>query len=183
MEENDQNIESTKKSKKLLYFATACVLLLLVVGGVFLLSRSKNQTETLGSQTQTLESNAVVDEEANESASESANESAKVEDKEAVPTQGVDSAVRVVNVEGGSFYYKPNIINAKVGEKIKVVFASKDMRHDFVIDELNVRTQVVSAGQTASVEFTPTQAGTFEFYCSVANHRAQGMVGKLIVTK
>ena len=31
------------------------------------------------------------------------------------------------------------------------------------------------------VEFTVDKTGTFEYYCSVGQHRANGMVGNLIV--
>ena len=53
--------------------------------------------------------------------------------------------------------------------------------HDFVIDELNVKSEITKGGNSTVVEFTPDTAGTFEFYCSVGQHRANGMVGKLIV--
>lgn len=84
-------------------------------------------------------------------------------------------------LEAGSFYYKPRVINAKVGEKIKVVMTSKDMMHDFNIDELNVRMPITKTGNTNTVGFTADKAGTYEFYCSVANHRTKGQVGKLVV--
>lgn len=53
--------------------------------------------------------------------------------------------------------------------------------HDFVIDELNVKTKIVKDGESETVEFTPDQTGTFEFYCSVGQHRQMGMKGTLIV--
>lgn len=89
--------------------------------------------------------------------------------------------IRTIAVEGGAFYYKPNEIRVKKGEKVKVVLSSKDMVHDFVIDELGVRTAVIKAGDTGTVEFTADKAGTFEYYCSIGQHRKNGMVGKLIV--
>lgn len=96
-------------------------------------------------------------------------------------TEGTTSEVRTIAVEGGSFYYKPNEVRVKKGEKVKIVLSSKDMMHDFVIDELNVKTPVVPSGETGTVEFTADQTGTFEYYCSVGNHRQQGQIGKLIV--
>ena len=39
----------------------------------------------------------------------------------------------------------------------------------------------INTGNKTSVTFVANKAGEFEFYCSVGNHRAQGMVGKLIV--
>jgi len=53
--------------------------------------------------------------------------------------------------------------------------------HDFVIDEFNVRTPQLKNPGTASVTFTADKVGTFEYYCSVGQHRVNGMVGKLIV--
>ena len=38
-----------------------------------------------------------------------------------------------------------------------------------------------ATGQIDEVEFVVDKAGTFEYYCSVGNHRQMGMVGKLIV--
>ncbi|RJQ12378.1 MAG: hypothetical protein C4558_01875 [Dehalococcoidia bacterium] len=37
------------------------------------------------------------------------------------------------------------------------------------------------AGQVATIEFTPTEAGTYVFYCTVPGHREAGMEGKLVV--
>lgn len=99
--------------------------------------------------------------------------------------ESTDSAtqdgVQVVEVEGGSFYFKPNIIRVKKGEPVKIVLNSVDMMHDLVIDELKVKTEIIQSGETTEVEFTPDTAGEFEFYCSVGQHRANGMVGTLIV--
>lgn len=36
-------------------------------------------------------------------------------------------------------------------------------------------------GQDNVLEFTPTQAGTYEFFCSVAGHKDAGMTGTLVV--
>lgn len=95
--------------------------------------------------------------------------------------QLADGEVQILEVEGGSFYYKPNELRIKKGQPVKIVFNSKDMMHDLVIDELNVRTPVTKGGTTSEVTFTADKAGTFEFYCSVGQHRAQGQVGKIIV--
>lgn len=85
-------------------------------------------------------------------------------------------------IEGGSFYFKPNEIRVKVGQKVKVTLSPVgEMTHDFIIDEFNVRTKQIEAGETDIVEFTPDKVGTYEFYCSVGKHRSMGMVGKLIV--
>jgi uncharacterized cupredoxin-like copper-binding protein len=37
------------------------------------------------------------------------------------------------------------------------------------------------AGESATLEFTPTVPGTYEFFCTVAGHREAGMTGTLSV--
>ena len=92
-----------------------------------------------------------------------------------------DESVKTFNLEGKNFRFTPNEIKVKKGDKVKVTLKVADMQHDFVVDELNVRTKTGKAGETVEVEFTADTAGEYEFYCSVSNHRAQGMVGTLIV--
>jgi plastocyanin len=72
-------------------------------------------------------------------------------------------------------------LRVKVGDKVRIEFTSTSGFHDWTIDEFSAATEQVSTGDSTSVEFTADQAGTFEYYCSVGNHRAQGMFGKLIV--
>lgn len=91
------------------------------------------------------------------------------------------SDTKIIAVEAGSYYYKPNIIRVQKGQKVKIVMTSKDMMHNFNIDELGVSLPLTKSGETNSVEFTANKVGTFEYYCSVAQHRKLGQVGKLIV--
>jgi len=86
-----------------------------------------------------------------------------------------------ISMEAGAFYYKPSELRVKKGQKVKIVMTSKDMMHDFNIDELNVKLPITKSGETNTVEFVPEKAGTFEYYCSVGQHRKNGQVGKIIV--
>lgn len=86
-----------------------------------------------------------------------------------------------VNVVGSAFAFNPTSIRVKQGQRVRIVFRNAGGMHDWVIDEFNARTPVIQAGQTATVEFVASRKGTFEYYCSVMNHRAQGMKGSLIV--
>ncbi len=92
-----------------------------------------------------------------------------------------DATVKEFTLEAGSFYYEPNVIRVKKGDMVRVTINSVDMMHDFKIDELNVASEIYEAGESGSVEFTADTVGEFEFYCSVGQHRANGMVGTLIV--
>lgn len=82
-------------------------------------------------------------------------------------------------------------IDARVGQPITIKLTSLDTpyhsdgggKHQFAIDELGVSivAQPKSANQTT---FTPTQAGTYQYYCGICcGGRANPtMRGKLVVT-
>lgn len=89
--------------------------------------------------------------------------------------------VVTVDMEAANFSYTPKEIRAKIGQTVRINFASADMMHDFNIDELNVDGPVVEAGESTVIEFVASEAGSFEYYCSVGQHRANGQVGMLIV--
>ena len=89
--------------------------------------------------------------------------------------------VVTISVEAGSYYFNPEEIRVKAGQKVRIELTGKDMMHDFVIDELGVASEVVPAGESTVVEFVAETAGTYEYYCSVGDHRARGQIGTLIV--
>src|SRR3989344_4573926 len=72
-------------------------------------------------------------------------------------------------------------IKVKEGDKVRIEFTSSEGFHDWVVDEFGAKTEKVSAGGSSSVEFVADKKGTFEYYCSVGQHRANGMFGKFIV--
>lgn len=92
-----------------------------------------------------------------------------------------NEAVKTVEMEAGSFYYKPSVITARTGEKVRIVLHSVSMMHNFNIDELNIHSAMVKNGDTATFEFTAGKRGTYEYYCSVGKHRQFGQVGTLTV--
>lgn len=103
--------------------------------------------------------------------------------KEDVVKEEVKENVGQIVIEAGSFYFKPNLIQVKKGEKIKVVLSAVSMMHNFYLDEFSVKSDTIKSGESTSFEFTADKVGEFEFYCGVGQHRANGQVGKLIVTE
>ena len=97
--------------------------------------------------------------------------------------------VKVFTLDAGMFFFKPNVIQVKKGDKVKVVINNTDsndkfeVMHDFAIDELEVLSEEIGEGESGSVEFTANTVGEFEFYCSVGEHRKKGQVGTFIVTE
>lgn len=92
-----------------------------------------------------------------------------------------ETSVKTFNVTGANFRFDPATINVKKGDRVRIVFKSLDMQHDLDITELNVDSPVTVAGETSEFEFTADRAGKFEYFCSVGQHRANGMVGTLVV--
>lgn len=139
------------------------LLVIAVVGGVIYFAGSKGYTPAAQPPTSSVSSTSST-----ASSSEASSMTSDVN-------------VKVINVEAGSFYYKPNVIEVTKGQKVKVVLTAVSMMHDFNIDELGVKLPIVKNGDTGTVEFTADKMGTFEYYCSVGQHRANGQVGKITV--
>jgi len=94
-----------------------------------------------------------------------------------------ETSVREFTIIGGNFKFTPNAMNVKKGDTVKVTFINEEGTHDFVLDEFQVRTKQIAAGQEESVQFVADKVGSFEFYCSVGKHRQMGMKGTLEVTE
>ena len=108
---------------------------------------------------------------------------------------------KVINVTMQEFSFQPSEISVRVGQPVKIVLANKGaVLHDFSSPDARVEMTeshgathemagmdvkmhaAVEAGQIGTLEFKPTQAGTYTFNCTVAGHKDAGMVGKLVVT-
>lgn len=91
------------------------------------------------------------------------------------------STVKIFTVIGKPFSFNLSEIKVKKGDTVKIVFNNTEGLHDWVVDEFNAHTPRIQAGQSATIQFVADKAGTFEYYCSVGDHRAKGMRGSLIV--
>lgn len=100
--------------------------------------------------------------------------------------------VRVVNVEGGSYFFKPDRIAAKVDVPIELKLSKARglAPHDFVIKapEAGVQVKEALGREPKTIRVTFTRPGEYAFFCSKKtpfgkNHRMRGMEGKIIVTE
>jgi cytochrome c oxidase subunit II len=97
-----------------------------------------------------------------------------------VQIQAQDS-VRTIDIVLQKGEYSPSHIEVQKGEKIRLQLKALDVTHGFAIDELGIAREV-SPGPPTIVEFTPSKAGTFAYYCVVRcgkNHKL--MRGTLVV--
>lgn len=103
------------------------------------------------------------------------------ENKESTnPGMAID--IREISVSGSEYSYTPSSIELKEGENIKLTFKNTgSLPHNLVIDELGVTSKTISGGKEDVVEFKAAKTGSFKFYCSIGNHRKNGMEGTAIV--
>jgi uncharacterized cupredoxin-like copper-binding protein len=110
-----------------------------------------------------------------------------------------DTGARQVTLTMSSLSFSPSEIRVKVGQPVRLTLQNNDtLLHDFSSMDAMVKVMhgegaahdmdsemsmhvAAEAGQQATLEFKPTQTGTYEFFCSVAGHKEAGMLGKLIV--
>ena len=166
--------ESNMGSKNMLYVALG-VGLLLVVGGAIVL---KSQKAPSTMSTTSLATPTTATDQTSTASDLLAQPSASTTTSAQIIPGG---KVKVFNVAASSFAFNPSQIKVNKGDTVRIVLTNTSGNHDWVLDEFAAKTQTIQAGQTDQVEFTASKTGTFEYYCSVANHRQMGMVGKLIV--
>lgn len=92
-------------------------------------------------------------------------------------------AVKEFTLDSSEFKYDVKTIAVKKGETVKLTLTnSGSMQHDWIVDELTgAKTKRIKNGETDTITFVADKAGVFEYYCSVGQHRANGMVGKITV--
>ncbi len=93
----------------------------------------------------------------------------------------MNGKVKEFTVTASNFSFSLKEMKVMKGDTVKITFKNAEGFHDFRIAEFNVATKQLKAGAEETVEFVADKAGTFEYYCSVGQHRAMGMKGSLIV--
>ena len=114
-----------------------------------------------------------------------------------------------ITLTAKEFAFEPSAITVKAGQPVTLIIKNKGtMEHDFVIEKIGVKDVATPAdggmnmdmghdmtgmnydlhvatmsGKTSTVTFTPLNAGTYEFFCTVKGHKEAGMTGTLVVTQ
>src|SRR3989344_2388548 len=115
-----------------------------------------------------------------------AQEPAPIENEEPGTNQSMTTPppsgqTREFTISGKPFEFSQKEITVNRGDTVKINFRSENGMHDFVVDEFGAKTDTLQTGQSDTITFVADKTGTFEYYCSVGNHRAMGMKGNLIV--
>ena len=101
----------------------------------------------------------------------------KVVSEESPATQDI----KAFTIEEKSFSFTPTTIKVKKGDKVQITLKNVGGFHDLKIDEFNVATKRINANEQEVITFVADKAGSFEYYCSVGEHRVLGMKGTLFV--
>ncbi len=118
---------------------------------------------------------------------------------------------QTVTVVGTEFKFEPNQLTFKAGQRARIVFQNQgtvdheleveDLKADNVVldlskagnipeDERDEATgdassgevhEYAAAGGSATIDFTPTTAGTYNFACNLPGHKESGMTGTIVV--
>ena len=91
------------------------------------------------------------------------------------------NAEGILLVAENNFFNNTNptlLIERNIPQKITII--NKDfVRHDFIIDELNVNTGYLYSAQDFTTAIASKNVGTFEYYCSL---HPSTMRGKLVIS-
>lgn len=83
--------------------------------------------------------------------------------------------------------YDPVRIEVESGAEVTIRFTNSDqnpvMSHDWVLEGVDgASTEVIGIGETSEVTFIAPAPGEYAFFCSVGDHRSNGMEGVFVVT-
>jgi cytochrome c oxidase subunit 2 len=114
----------------------------------------------------------------------SANKAEEKSDSEDFPspsTEVVNGVTeRTIHIGVRQWAWDPSTLTAKKGELVRLIVHNADVKHGLVIPDLGVNEDIPEDG--AVVEFTASQVGTFEFFCSVwCGEGHMEMRGKIII--
>ena len=146
-------------------FISIVVVIILIAGG-FLLFKNKTIAPTDGE----INNNMPVP-------------GSDVEETEVVEeaAQTNPTGIKEFSIDEVPFSLSPSTITVNRGDTVRITVKNKQGTHDLKIDEFNASTRVLNVGEEQIITFVADKVGVFEYYCSVGNHRAQGMVGTLRV--
>lgn len=92
------------------------------------------------------------------------------------------TASGVIEVETlDALKFDPAEFEAAPGQEIHVSNKGA-LQHDFVIDELDMTTDVLDGGSDQTIKVPDdAEPGEYTFYCSIPGHQAAGMEGKMTI--
>ncbi len=102
------------------------------------------------------------------------------------PASSGSGGGKTFSVNATEFQFTPNKFDASVGQKLTFKVTNKGtVEHTFVIMSPDGSQELAKLstqpGETKSLDFTPSAAGTYPIDCNIAGHKEAGMTGELNV--
>jgi plastocyanin domain-containing protein len=98
-------------------------------------------------------------------------------------SQAVEAGVRKYHVTASEGGIIPGHIRMKKGEKVRIMFVSKDDKYSIRFKDFDVK-ETLTPEAPVTIEISPSRAGTYEFRCTRVwgMKRFAGSNGSLVVT-
>ncbi len=78
-----------------------------------------------------------------------------------------EDGTHIIRIDAERFQYKPSQIRVRQGERVRLIFTSRDTTHGVSIAEYHVRKDIPPRGKGETVvEFVADKAGSFTYRCS-----------------
>lgn len=104
------------------------------------------------------------------------------------PAAAANLAPAEVKVVATDLKFNPVTIQAKVGQLVKIALENKGViEHDIAFPTIQADKPGASLkalakpAQSATLEFTPTAKGSYEYICTIPGHKEAGMKGTINV--
>ena len=100
----------------------------------------------------------------------------------ATAQNGNQTTTRKIELTAKKYEFSPARIEVKMGETVELTASSIDAKHGLECKELGINKITFEPGKPATVTFTASRAGTYEFKC--AHHCGMGhsrMKGEIAV--
>ena len=117
---------------------------------------------------------------------------------------GTPASAQNVTVQAQDLVFSPTNVQVTAGQPVQLTLQNTGaLEHDFSVMEFSMEGEAeetggmdhamgegakepelhvaAGAGQSATLEFTASTPGTYEFWCTVPGHKEAGMTGTLVV--
>lgn len=106
----------------------------------------------------------------------------EVNNTKEIKTDGVTiGGIKQGTIEIVNFKFTPDAFQVNEGDTITITIKSTQGVHNFVIEELGVRSKTLKEGESEEITFVPSKKGAFKFFDSLGQHRAMGLEGTIVV--
>ncbi|NQZ84842.1 MAG: cupredoxin domain-containing protein [Nanoarchaeales archaeon] len=95
--------------------------------------------------------------------------------------KGEYNVVREFDIDMSNFAYSKKVITVESGVKVRIKLTNSNGFHNFIIDDLNIKSDVLSIADTEYIEFIAINKGAYVYYSAISDDKVKGMIGTLYI--